>query len=60
MIGRMTAEAQAARDAFEHGITFRDEQGKVTKVALTADRVEEALDRVRVRIHGKPNNEGKS
>ena len=53
LIDRMTAEAQVARASFAAGITFRDEQGKVTKVALTADRVEEALDRVRVRIYGR-------
>lgn len=52
LIDKMTAEAQAARDLFRPGITFRDEQGKVTEVALTADRVEEAVDRVRVRIFG--------
>jgi len=49
LIGRLTAEAQAARDAFRPGITFR-ESGKVTEVALPPDRVVEAVDRVSQRM----------
>lgn len=49
LIGRLTAEAQAARDTFRPGITFC-EAGITTEVALPADRVIEAVDRVSKRM----------
>lgn len=53
LIGRMTAAAETDRAAYPYGIaTFVDEQGVVTTIKVTADRVEEALDRVRVRVFG--------
>ena len=51
LIGKMTAAAETDRASHPYGhATFVDEKGVITHVLVTADRFDEACDRIEARL----------